>query len=102
MPPPMREPQTEVSLVRSLGIWEAVAANMVTMIGSAVFVTIPLVLSAMGGPQTFLGWLLGMFIALADGLIWAELGVAMPAAGGTYVYLERAFGKRRLGRLMSF
>jgi amino acid transporter len=99
---PMRETQIEAGLVRSLGVWEAVAANMVSMIGSAVFVSIPLVLSAMGGPQAFLGWLLGMFIALADGLIWAELGVAMPTAGGTYVYLGRAFGKRRLGRLMSF
>jgi len=88
----MRETQTETGLVRSLGLWEAVAANMVTMIGSAVFVTIPLVLSAMGGPQAFLGWLFGMFIALADGLIWAELGVAMPTAGGTYVHLERGFG----------
>ncbi|MGI8962647.1 MAG: APC family permease [Bryobacteraceae bacterium] len=94
--------QTNSRPPRALGLWQAIAANMVTMIGSAVFVTIPLVLSAMGGPQAFLGWLLGMVIALADGLVWAELGVAMPGVGGTYVYLEEAFGRARAGRLMSF
>jgi amino acid transporter len=72
------------------------------MIGSAIFVSILLVLSGMGGPQAFLGWSLGMIIALAHGLVWAELGVAMPAGGGTYVYLEEAFGRGRAGRLMSF
>ncbi len=90
------------TLPRALGLWQAIAANVVTMIGSAIFVTIPLVLSAMGGPQAFLGWVLGMVVALADGLVWAELGVAMPAAGGTYVYLEEAFGRLGAGRLMSF
>jgi hypothetical protein len=48
------------------------------MIGSAIFVTIPLVLSAMDGPQAFLAWGLGMLISLADGLVWAELGAALP------------------------
>lgn len=90
------------TLPRALGLWQAIAANVVTMIGSAIFVTIPLVLSAMGGPQAFLGWVLGMVVALADGLVWAELGVAMPAAGGTYTYLEEAFERLGAGRLMSF
>lgn len=49
-----------------------------------------------------LAWLLGMLIALADGLVWAELGAAMPAAGGTYVYLQEAFGPAHFGRLLSF
>src|SRR3954470_7946213 len=90
------------SLVRGLDVREATASNIVTMIGSAIFVTLPLVLSAMGGPQAILAWLLGMAIALADGLIWAELGAAFPAAGGTYVYLQQAFGPNRWGRLLSF
>lgn len=89
-------------LARGLGLWESIAANMVTMIGSAIFVTIPLVLTAMGGPQAFLGWVLGMLISLADGLVWAELGTAMPNAGGPYIYLKEAFGPARLGRLLSF
>lgn len=90
------------SLVRGLGLREATASNVVTMIGSAIFVTLPLVLSAMGGPQAMLAWLLGMLIALADGLVWAELGAALPGSGGTYVYLQEAFGPTRWGRLLSF
>ena len=74
---------------------------MVTMIGSAIFVTIPLVLTAMGGPQAFLAWIAGMLLSLADGFVWAELGVAMPEAGGTYVYLAKAFGQK-WGRPISF
>src|SRR5438309_2476747 len=90
------------SLVRGLDVREATASNVVTMIGSAIFVTLPLVLSAMGGPQAILAWFLGMLISLADGLVWAELGAAMPGAGGTYVYLREAFGPTRWGRLVSF
>ncbi|MEQ1473537.1 MAG: APC family permease, partial [Candidatus Acidiferrum sp.] len=37
-----------------------------------------------------------------DGLVWAELGAAMPGTGGPYRYLSEAFGPKRLGRLMSF
>jgi amino acid transporter len=74
---------------------------MVTMIGSAIFVTIPLVLTAMGGPQAFLAWIAGMLLSLADGFVWAELGVAVPEAGGTYVYLAKAFGAG-CGRPISF
>jgi amino acid transporter len=72
------------------------------MVGSAIFVTLPLVLSAMRGPHAAVAWLLGMLIALSDGLVWAELGAALPGSGGTYVYLREAFGSARWGRLWSF
>src|SRR5579864_8677595 len=48
-----------------------------------------------------LGWIVGALLALSDGLIWAELGAAMPGAGGTYLYLREAF-QYRTGRLMPF
>jgi amino acid transporter len=92
---------SEPALVRCLNLKDAIAVNMVTMIGSAIFVTIPLVLTAMGGPQAFLAWIAGMLLCLADGFVWAELGVALPEAGGTYVYLAKAFGQR-WGRPISF
>ena len=57
--------------------------------------------AAFGGPQAILGWIAGAILALADGLIWAELGAAMPGAGGTYIYLREAF-QYRTGRLMPF
>jgi hypothetical protein len=47
----------------------------------------PLLLRAMGGPQAMLGWFIGAVVALADGLVWAELGAAMPRSGGGYQYL---------------
>jgi amino acid transporter len=72
------------------------------MIGVGPFLTIPLALAAMGGPQAMLGWILGAFVSLCDGMVWAELGSAMPLDGGPYHYLLQAFGPRSYGRLFSF
>jgi basic amino acid/polyamine antiporter, APA family len=89
-------------LQRSLGLLHATALNMTNMIGVGPFITISLIISAMGGPQCMLGWLLGTLLALCDGLVWAELAAAMPGAGGTFLYLREAFGKSALGRLLPF
>ena len=89
-------------LQRRLGLLEAISANMLEMIGVGPFITIPLILTTMNGPQAMLGWLLGAVVALCDGLVWAELGAAMPGTGGPYRYLSEAYGPKRLGRLMSF
>jgi amino acid transporter len=85
-----------------MGFFPALASNMLTMVGVGPFITIPLILGAMGGPQALLGWICGAVIALSDGLVWAELGAAMPGTGGSYEYLQQAFGPRSLGRLMGF
>jgi amino acid transporter len=75
---------------------------MIDMIGVGPFITIPLIVSAMGGPQAMLGWVLGAILAMCDGMIWAELGAALPGSGGTYRYLGETFGINKLGKLMSF
>lgn len=93
---------TEERLIRGLGLKEATALNMIDMVGIGPFITVPLILAAMGGPQAMLGWLFGALLALSDGLVWAQLGAAMPHAGGTYVFLREAFGPRGWGRLLSF
>jgi amino acid transporter len=80
----------------------AVSANVLNMIGIGPFLTIPLALAAMGGPQAMLGWVFGAFIALCDGLVWAELGSQMPQSGGPYHYLREAFGRHGFGILASF
>src|SRR5438552_13747794 len=85
-------------LGRELGLSQALAINIVSMVGGGIFVAIPLVLSAAGGPQALLAWILALFICLCDGLVWAELGAAMPAAGGPYIYLREGFGPNRWGR----
>ena len=81
---------------------EATALNIIDMIGVGPFVTIPLIIHAMHGPQAMLGWVLGALLAMCDGLVWAELGASMPQAGGSYQYLKESYGAKRLGRLMSF
>ena len=89
-------------LVRGIGLGSATALNMIDMIGVGPFITIPLIVSAMGGPQAMLGWILGAGLAICDGLVWAELGAAMPGSGGSYRYLKEIYGPQKLGRLISF
>ena len=74
---------------------------MLDMIGVGPFITLPLLLSAMGGPQAMLGWILGALLALSDGLVWAELGAAMPEAGGTYRFLRTIYPGSS-GRFLAF
>lgn len=87
---------------RRLGLWSATTTTMLGMIGVGPFITIPLLLQAMPGPQAMLGWILGALIALADGLVLAELGAAFPRSGASYNYLLEAYGRQGLGRLLSF
>jgi APA family basic amino acid/polyamine antiporter len=89
-------------LIRGIGVGSATALNMIDMIGVGPFITLPLIVSAMGGPQAMLGWVLGAIFAMCDGLVWAELGAAMPGSGGSYRYLREIYGSRKLGRLISF
>ena len=98
MSEPTAAPQT---LSRRIGLFQAVSINMSQMVGIGPFVTIPLMVGAFGGPQAIIGWIAGAILALADGLIWAELGASLPGSGGTYVYLREAF-QYRTGRLMPF
>src|SRR5579859_5065056 len=89
-------------LSRGLTLWPATALNMVDMIGVGPFTTLPLMVMAMGGAQAIYGWIAGAILAACDGLIWAELGAAMPRAGGTYEYVKEIYGADRFGRLLSF
>jgi amino acid transporter len=75
---------------------------MSNMVGVGPFITIPLIIASMGGPQCMLGWLLGAVLALCDGLVWSELAAALPGTGGTYLYLREAFRHTRLGGILPF
>ena len=100
MPDPSQPESSK--LIRGVGLASATTLNMIDMIGVGPFITIPLVVSAMGGPQAMLGWVLGALLAICDGLVWAELGAAMPGSGGSYRYLRESYGPDRLGKLISF
>jgi amino acid transporter len=92
---------TARGLVRGIGLLQATALNMIDMIGVGPFITIPLIVAAMHGPQAMLGWVLGALLVVCDGLVWAELGAALPEAGGPVRYLRAMYGPR-VGRWLSF
>src|SRR5215510_4162079 len=89
-------------LLRRFGLLQSTALNMSNMIGVGPFITIPLLMSAMGGPQAMLGWLVAVVIIIPDGMIWSELGASLPGSGGSYKYLLEAYGRETYGRLMAF
>jgi amino acid transporter len=97
-----KKQDTEEHLLRRFGLLQATALNMSNMIGIGPFITIPLLMSALGGPQAMLGWIIAVLIAIPDGMVWSELGASMPGSGGTYVYLREAYGRETFGRLMAF
>ena len=101
-PPTVAPPATQPHLERRIGLPSAVSLNMMYMIGVGPFITLPLIVTAMGGSQALLGWVLGALIAVCDGLVWAELGAAMPEAGGSYVFLREIYGRSGAGRFVSF
>ncbi len=95
-------PDTTPTMHRRLGLLNATTINMSNMVGIGPFIAIPLILSTLAGPHSYLAWVVGVVIALADGLVVAELGAALPASGGTYVFLREGFGPRKWGRLLAF
>jgi len=89
-------------LHRRFGLLSATALNMTNMMGVGPFITIPLLMSALGGPQAMLGWVVALIIVICDGMVWSELGAALPGSGGSFHYLREAFSYTRFGRLMAF
>ncbi len=90
------------TLERGLGPWQATALNIANMIGIGPFITIPAFIATMHGPQAMIGWVAAAVLVLCDGLVWSELGAAMPGSGGTYHFLREIFGRYRWGRIMPF
>jgi amino acid transporter len=90
------------TLERRIGLRSAVLFNMLEMIGVGPFITLPLVIAAAGFRLSVWAWVLGAAIAVADGLVWAELGAAFPRAGGSYAFLREIYGPNRAGNWLSF
>lgn len=93
---------TDTKLERGLGIWSATSLNIANMVGIGPFITIPLFIGTMNGPQAMIAWVLAAILVLCDGLIWAELGAALPGSGGSYHFLSETFGRMRWGRVIPF
>jgi amino acid transporter len=99
--PPSPGDQPE-KLVRGIGLVQATSLNVANMVGVGPFITIPLFVASMGGPQALVGWVIAALLVLCDGLVWSELGAAMPGSGGTYHFLREIYGRYRGGRLIAF
>ena len=85
----------ETKLKREIGVFGGVSLLTGIMVASGIFFIGAHVLwrTEFSASLALLAWLLGGLITLSYGLIYAELGTAMPEAGGYYVYLRRAYGK---------
>ncbi|MBS0262032.1 MAG: tetraacyldisaccharide 4'-kinase [Planctomycetes bacterium] len=90
------------TLHRGLGVWQATALNVTNMVGIGPFITIPGFLAAMHGPQALVAWVIAAGLVLCDGLVWSELGAALPGSGGSYHFLSEIFGRMRFGRIVPF
>ncbi|MEM1415460.1 MAG: amino acid permease [Myxococcota bacterium] len=78
-------------LERRLGLTSVIAISIGAMLGSGLFV-LPGLASALTGPSIFLAYAAAAVLVLPAALSKAELATAMPTSGGTYVYIDRAFG----------
>ncbi|MEO8726659.1 MAG: APC family permease [Acidobacteriaceae bacterium] len=97
----MAEPSAP-HLRRGFSLLSATALNISNVVGVGPFITIPLILASMQGPQAMLGWIAGALLATCDGMVWSELGAAWPGSGGSYRFLREAYGPDKWGRLMAF
>lgn len=90
---PVSRAEASSDLVRGLGPWQATAVVVSTIIGTGVFLVAGPMARAVGSFDLFLlTWIAGSVIALCGALCFAELGAALPAAGGLYCYLSRGLG----------
>ncbi|MGC1621145.1 MAG: amino acid permease [Candidatus Acidiferrum sp.] len=91
--PPDRSQSPCAELVRSLGLWSAIAIVIGDTIGTGIFLVTSDMARAVGSTAlVFAAWLIGGLIVLFGAFCYAELGAAFPKAGGPYVYLSRGLG----------
>ncbi len=95
-------PAVESGLPRNLGLLNAISINMSTMVGTGPFITVPAIVATLGGPQSLIAWGVGALLAIADGLVFAELGSSIPASGGSYIFLRECLGRSRWGHMMAW
>ena len=89
----MNEKDQHVKLKRQLGLFDSSMMVIGIVIGSGIFMTTGLMADALPSASLILiVWVLGGIQMIAGALTFAELGAAMPRAGGQYVYLREAFG----------
>ena len=86
-------PSDQGGLLRQLGLFDSTMVMVGIVIGSGIFVTTGIMAKSLPSPGwILLAWIAGGVLTLAGALTYAELGAALPEAGGQYVYLREAYG----------
>ena len=87
--------EKRLELVRGLGAWASMAIVIGTMIGTGIFLK-PSEMAREGRSVSivFAAWIVGAILSIFGALAFAELGAAIPEAGGEYAYLRRGLGPR--------
>jgi APA family basic amino acid/polyamine antiporter len=81
-------------LNRGLGLWAGIAVNVANVIGTGVFLKTRVMTCNVDDPMIVMAvWLAAGLLSLLGAFCYAELASMMPAAGGDYVFLRRAYGK---------
>jgi APA family basic amino acid/polyamine antiporter len=85
--------EKRLELVRGLGPWASAAIVVGTMIGTGIFLK-PAEMAREGRYVSivFAAWIIGALLSIFGAFSYAELGAAIPEAGGEYAYLRRGFG----------
>ncbi|HTY41383.1 MAG TPA: amino acid permease [Thermoanaerobaculia bacterium] len=87
------DPSGETELARGLNLWDTSLLVLGLVIGGGIFLTPTSIAKALpSGPWILGAWIVGGLLAVAGGLVFAELGAMLPHAGGVYVYIRDAFG----------
>ena len=85
--------KTKIALPRILSLWDVVMIVIGGVIGSGIFLPRPKIAAAVDSPLLMLAvWVVGGMFSFFGAVAFAELGAAMPEAGGIYVYLREAYG----------
>ena len=85
---------SEPKLVRQLGLFDATMIMVGIVIGSGIYLSTGIIAASIPSVGLILlAWVVGGLLTLAGAFTYAELGAAMPEAGGQYVYINKAYGE---------
>ena len=87
----MEQKGITVSLSRELTLFDITMIGIAGMIGAGIF-ALTGIATGIAGPAILIAFLLNGIIATFTGLAYAELGSAIPEAGGSYLWVKEALG----------
>lgn len=85
---------SDSKLIRQIGLFDATMIMVGIVVGSGIFLSTGIIAASVpSSGLILLAWVVGGLLTLAGAFTYAELGAAMPEAGGQYVYIQKAYGE---------